>query len=244
MIKVIIVFLFLAVFGFFSHAENIVFKSGKIISAPIVEQSADSIKVDIEGVVLRYYFNEIESIDGNLLSFNSDEITTSELEVSNDNEVDSGLWSKWFDESGAREYIGQTRQIDHVFKKRFLTISDMLMSVSENEDPDMVSEVIDRIREKHNPVFKKIKNLSPPEDFLKYNEILNKVCETITLAEEALLKADPGAVKAYQRQALLLIVASLKELRNIYLEHSAPSDILNGLDSVIVYYNNLLGKMS
>ena len=44
--------------------ETIKLKSGKIISAPIEEQTDEYIRVDISGIPITYYFDEIESIDG------------------------------------------------------------------------------------------------------------------------------------------------------------------------------------
>lgn len=53
-----------SLFCFFSFAETVVFKSGKTIEAKIIEKTNKSIKVDIEGIPLTYYLEDIESIDG------------------------------------------------------------------------------------------------------------------------------------------------------------------------------------
>jgi tetratricopeptide (TPR) repeat protein len=45
-------------------AENIVFKSGKTIEAKIIERSDKYIKIDLEGVDVTYFIDELESIDG------------------------------------------------------------------------------------------------------------------------------------------------------------------------------------
>jgi len=45
-------------------AETILLKSGKTIEGKIVERTNESIKIDIEGIPITYYFNDIESIDG------------------------------------------------------------------------------------------------------------------------------------------------------------------------------------
>lgn len=51
-------------------AETIVLKSGKTIVAKILEKTKNSIKVDIEGIPITYYIDEIQSIDGTSLSDN------------------------------------------------------------------------------------------------------------------------------------------------------------------------------
>jgi len=47
----------------FCLAETILFKSGKTVTAPIVERTEKYIRIDMEGVLLKYYLSEIESID-------------------------------------------------------------------------------------------------------------------------------------------------------------------------------------
>ena len=44
--------------------ETIKLKSGKFINAPIIERTDEYIVIDMQGVSLTYYFDEIESIDG------------------------------------------------------------------------------------------------------------------------------------------------------------------------------------
>ncbi|MDD3345880.1 MAG: hypothetical protein PHO34_05610 [Candidatus Omnitrophica bacterium] len=50
------------------HAESIVLKSGQKIEGEVIERTGDHIKVDFFGVPLTYFFNEIESIDGQPVS--------------------------------------------------------------------------------------------------------------------------------------------------------------------------------
>lgn len=60
----------------FSHAETIKFKNGKTIEAKVMEKTEQYIKVDISGIPITYYLNEIESIDGKAVSL-SPEATSS-----------------------------------------------------------------------------------------------------------------------------------------------------------------------
>ena len=59
---------FLALFGFCLCAplcaETIVLKSGTTVEATIVERTSEYVKVEVEGVSLTYFLEEIESIDG------------------------------------------------------------------------------------------------------------------------------------------------------------------------------------
>ncbi len=56
-----LIFLFISSYVF---AETIVLKSGKTIKGKILEKTDSSIKVDIAGIPITYYLDEIENIDG------------------------------------------------------------------------------------------------------------------------------------------------------------------------------------
>ncbi len=47
-----------------AHAETIKLKSGKTVEAKIIEKTSTSIKADVNGIPITYYFEEIDSIDG------------------------------------------------------------------------------------------------------------------------------------------------------------------------------------
>ncbi len=59
-------------------AETIILKSGKTVEGKILERTDKSIKIDVAGVGISYYFDEIEKIDGkNISAFNDTENTLS-----------------------------------------------------------------------------------------------------------------------------------------------------------------------
>jgi len=61
--KLTVVFLFLFV-PTLASAEIIVLKSGKTMEGKLIEKTDKYIKIDFQGVPLTYYFDEIQSIDG------------------------------------------------------------------------------------------------------------------------------------------------------------------------------------
>ncbi|MCM8787008.1 MAG: S1C family serine protease [Candidatus Omnitrophica bacterium] len=63
----IIVLVIIFIVRFSVCAETIVFRSGKIMQAKIIERTNKYIKVDIQGIPITYYIEEIESIDGVLV---------------------------------------------------------------------------------------------------------------------------------------------------------------------------------
>jgi S1-C subfamily serine protease len=60
----IIFFAFTLSFAFLSYPETITLKSGKTIEARIIERTDSYIKVDIKGIPITYYLDEIEAIEG------------------------------------------------------------------------------------------------------------------------------------------------------------------------------------
>jgi tetratricopeptide (TPR) repeat protein len=65
--KKIIIFLSVLFLIFPSYAETIKLKNGNTVRGRILEKSDRYIKVDIAGIPITYYFDEIESIDGQFL---------------------------------------------------------------------------------------------------------------------------------------------------------------------------------
>ncbi len=64
MLNFLVVFLLSLFFTMPSFAESIVFKNGKSVEAKIIEKTPDSIKVDIKGIPITYYLEDLEFIDG------------------------------------------------------------------------------------------------------------------------------------------------------------------------------------
>ena len=73
MMKRITFTLLLLTFGFTAYSETIKLKNGRVIKADIIKRTDNSIKVDINGTSITYYFDEIESIDARRVDFFSSE---------------------------------------------------------------------------------------------------------------------------------------------------------------------------
>ncbi|MCF7908211.1 MAG: tetratricopeptide repeat protein [Candidatus Omnitrophica bacterium] len=66
--KIAFLSLILLIHSYPLSAETIILKSGKTIEASIVGKGNDSIKIDINGIPIHYYFDEIISINGKPLT--------------------------------------------------------------------------------------------------------------------------------------------------------------------------------
>jgi hypothetical protein len=62
-IRIILVLMFLF-YALPVFAEKIALKSGKTVEGKIREKTNEKIKVDIDGIPVTYYFDQIVSIDG------------------------------------------------------------------------------------------------------------------------------------------------------------------------------------
>jgi len=72
LVSMIMIALFMALYcSILSYAETIVLKSGETIEGEIIERTDEFIKVDIYGIPITYYLDEIESIDGEKMGLSS-----------------------------------------------------------------------------------------------------------------------------------------------------------------------------
>ncbi|MCP4653285.1 MAG: tetratricopeptide repeat protein [Candidatus Omnitrophica bacterium] len=62
--KIVYILLLLILPSYLAYPETIKLKSGQVVEGEIVERNNESIKIDIEGLPLTYYLDDIESIDG------------------------------------------------------------------------------------------------------------------------------------------------------------------------------------
>ena len=114
-----------------SFAETIVFKSGKTVEADIIEKRDEYIKIDIAGIPLMYYFDEIETIDG--VSPDPQDFLSSYIEEESDFSQENEDVKKLLQMTGALK-IGQ--QISE-----FLVAQ--MTEVIKNVRPDIDQEILD-----------------------------------------------------------------------------------------------------
>jgi len=72
MVKKIIISMFSIFFlaQTISYAETIVLKSGKTVEGNLIEKTDKYIKIDFQGIPLTYFFDEVQSINGEIVSRN------------------------------------------------------------------------------------------------------------------------------------------------------------------------------
>ncbi|MDD5585050.1 MAG: hypothetical protein PHV55_08355, partial [Candidatus Omnitrophica bacterium] len=65
------------------YAETIKLKNGKTVEGKILEKNSSSIKVDISGLSITYYVDEIENIDGVMISIPKETSSSASLAARN-----------------------------------------------------------------------------------------------------------------------------------------------------------------
>lgn len=121
------------------YGDTIKFKSGKIIEADIIEKNNDYIKVDIAGIGITYYLEEIDSITGALVE-SGDSLSYGEEFLSEAKRADI---KKLFEITGALESEKQLSKV-------------IIFSMIENfkkVQPDMSQEILEVLSDEMNKVF-------------------------------------------------------------------------------------------
>lgn len=78
----IAILLFVLILPIYIYAETLVLKSGQKIDGKIIEQTDKYIKIELSGVVLTYWLDEIERIDGVVVSAPRMESLTNSVSIS------------------------------------------------------------------------------------------------------------------------------------------------------------------
>src|SRR4030042_232058 len=128
-------------------AETVVLKTGAVIEAPIANRSETALKVDIDGLLITYYLDEIESIDGQRLAAEEKPAETT-LEASSEDSIFTGTpFDDWLHTSGISDYLDQMELIENRLRLNWEPVSNMMAAVAEGDDPDMFSKALTAIKE-------------------------------------------------------------------------------------------------
>jgi len=94
--KILILMLFLIFVTNSSFAETIKFKSGKVVEGQVIKLIRDEVRVDTGmGIVITYFRDEIESIDGKELSPAEILVEAEDMPIKTTGGPTSGGWNIW-----------------------------------------------------------------------------------------------------------------------------------------------------
>ncbi len=138
--KTVITFLSLIFLSSTVFAETIHFKDGKTVNAKILQKGSSEVKVDLNGMTMTYYVDEIQDIDGQAIDAAAPKAPEETTSVSQAPQEKKALILKFIDVFGTR-------------KAMTLNFETMINALSKEKPEDAkkikegfkVDEVIDRL---------------------------------------------------------------------------------------------------
>ncbi|MFA7677336.1 MAG: hypothetical protein WCY34_04115 [Candidatus Omnitrophota bacterium] len=237
-----ILFLFFLFLPFSLQAEKIILRSGTSLNVPIKERTDKSIKVSVGGLLVSYYSDEIETVDG----LDSKEFFTGRqassgvapgddyIKLIEQDKADSGQWEVWFREISG--YMDRVQEIGMEFQSEFMPLfQGIVQSGSAPEKDrrreDVLLEGAKRVADDFNL---KMSGLIPPNEFKLYHQLAVRSVERIKDAFSMILEGDIVSGKVLYQKAKEDMIAQAQELKKIYQNHEAPQELVDSIDRAIV----------
>ncbi|MDD4183308.1 MAG: hypothetical protein PHT53_05765 [Candidatus Omnitrophica bacterium] len=240
--KKILLVLAIISMGLFCFAESIVLNSGKTVTGKILEKTDKSIKVDVESIPVTYYFDEIKTIDGSVLSKQEEKITvvdnTKAVEAKKIEEENLKLknWDNWL--KSVEDYLKQVQAISREFHQ----IGEEAGTKMAPLDKKSKMAVLDEMLQKCELLKKRSEILSPPPELREYHEKFLKSVDLYLEFTGSLGKSEVNKAEIFQKLQNNAI-GSMEDLRAAYVSHGAPSELISQMDIVISRGKQLMEKM-
>ena len=208
-----------------TYAEAIKLKSGKTIKGPVIERTEEYIRIEVQGVPIKFYLDEIKSIDGTSLStaVNKDEVFYAE-------KADPKEWKEWFRDK--KEYL---RDINVLMQEAVDIEGEATLAIQRalNNNNYLSAQKVNReTAGRVQRIINQMQALSPPRELQAYHGKLIASCEYVIKALAALMK-DKSAFAAYKVTSITFAFDAIRELRSLYNEHGASQESLDRLNEII-----------
>jgi len=232
-------FLFYALSVF---AETIVLKSGKTVEGKITEKTSEKIKVDISGIPVTYYLDQIVSIDGKKIESSPvaeapvDKKEPQPLEQTKPQTKETSSSGKAKDETACQDWIN-SKEIKAYFEQEQAAAREirekgeviMKKMGSESETIAAISE----LKELGSAVSKKMKELIPPQELSKTHQLAIESMEYGQLALEASINKDSDKADSYYIKQTELDKKAHEELKRLYTMHACSPEFIQAIDKII-----------
>jgi hypothetical protein len=223
------------------YAETILLKSGKTVEAPIIAKTDKYIKVDISGIPITYYFNEIASIDGKEMSAYTPgsevapppqgPVTPKQKEplsgASNTSE-----WVAWIGNISA--YVEKMGTITTEGMVTYNQLTTQANSASVEQKKQIIAQTNDLI----SGVVKELNALEPPAEMETYHRKTIQIFTSLQKIGESILKGDKDSVLQYTSMVKTSMIEAAQELKRVYTAHGAPQEYIQSLDAMIAQMNS------
>jgi hypothetical protein len=173
--KITVIILFTAVFFYNQviYGEQVILKTGKIVEGKIIEDTDEYVKLDVEGIKLTYFKDEIERIDRQVTQAPSKkELRPNEILIKIKGETSSRF-------KLAEEVLKNIDNLRVDINKILTDIHKSITNVSAEKITNVHSAFLDNQLEKTREKIRELKRLDLPQDYQKLREI------TIAIGKEA-----------------------------------------------------------
>ncbi|MDD4955365.1 MAG: hypothetical protein PHP17_04950 [Candidatus Omnitrophica bacterium] len=233
-------------------AEKITLNSGKTVEGKIIERTNDKIKIDVGGIPITYYMDQIESIDGNKIKPSSipeesaDKSETKPEEKSTApqaaNTVDKSKsvssCQDWINSKQVTDYFRQEQLITRELNQKGQVIIDRM-----NKKSEIVASLA-QLKEIGLTASRKMNEIIPPEELTGMYKLKKQSLEYGQLAMEAAMNKDIDTANAYYIKQSEATKKANEELRNLYVAHSCSAEFVQQLDKIIAGLDNEIKQRS
>jgi len=231
-----VILIFLLGLGLFINqsllAESIKFKSGKTIIAPIIDETKEYIVIDLQGLPIKYYFDEIEQIEGR-----DDKTNHNKEKIFYDQQNDPIKWNEWHLDK--ERYIQESKEI--ITKSLGLTdeYSKKINKALAQSNFTTSKLLLGEYDESMDNLLIQVNTIRPPQGFETYHQHIFDSCIILqdSLSSRVNRETNGPALKI---TALTHIFDAKQEIKSLYLEHGASDKDIDEIENIVNEYIKVL----
>lgn len=209
----------------FCSAETIVLKSGKTIEGKIIKRTDRSIKVEVSGVPITYYLDEVASIGGK------------EAIVSSAEQDKTMSWEEW--RASAESYMSKVNEITIRQGETSIQLSQQLANaVNQHSSPKEIDKILSNIIKALSLTIKELQALKPLEELRYFHSEILKSYKDMQSGYEAHLRRDIDTAKLLGRRGTTRMIGALEDYKRLISKYGAPKEEFDSLDKVITQFKN------
>ncbi|UCC94780.1 MAG: hypothetical protein JSW40_08205 [Candidatus Omnitrophota bacterium] len=215
-------------------ADALILKSGKKIEGKVVEKTDAYVKIEIRGVTLKYYRDEIMSVEVDTSGF-----PLERTKIPSETDSDDVEWGTWFLE--VKDYLIRVNQMlidgGRLQNEASLKIQGAEIRRQKRE----LKHILRDIKRRLSDIRLKLLKIKPPGELERYHKSAkDALTYTIKFVDAALI-GDKVASSQHVRNVLRASKEGLEEQKRLFLKHNAPQQLIDSTERDLKKVNALLG---
>ena len=147
-------------------------------------------------------------------------------------------WREWI--TAQQSYLGRVESLMEMSKKLAVKQNSQLEEAIKKSDSELGEEALADTTKKLSSIVDLLKALEPPAEFKDYHENVVKAYVYRLQANEATLKKDVINIRNHTHAAMMSEIAAMESIKELYIIHDAPSQIIDSIDRNIEAYKKRL----